>query len=117
DNNNEKGAVRADWTRLDYCQCSNCPLRKSETPCCPAAVDLQQLVADFKNQAAFQKVDVIVSTQERSYSKRTGLEEGLRSLMGLIMATSECPILGELRPMASHHMPFATNDEFTLRSV
>ena len=117
DDNAAKKPPRADWTRLDYCQCSNCPLSKEKMSHCPAAVDLQNLVADFRNQAAFQKVDVIVSTHERSYSKRTSLEEGLRSLMGLIMATSECPILGELRPMAIHHMPFATNDELILRSV
>lgn len=105
-----------EWTRLEYCQCTNCPLGKSKKYC-PAAIDIQRLVADFKSQPAFQKVDVKVTTPERSYSKHTGLEEGLRSLMGLVLATSRCPILSELKPMAQHHMPFASNDEFILRNV
>ncbi|MEP4546857.1 MAG: hypothetical protein ABJ000_11810, partial [Saccharospirillum sp.] len=28
----------AAWTRLDYCQCSNCPLSKKDVEYCPAAV-------------------------------------------------------------------------------
>ncbi|WP_020409416.1 DUF6901 family protein [Hahella ganghwensis] len=107
----------ADWAELKHCQCSNCPLDSSEYQYCPAAIDIQGLVDTFSKEPAFQKVEVIVSTRERNYQKRTGLEEALRSLMGLILATSECPILGELRPMAMHHMPFATNEEFILRSV
>ncbi len=105
-----------EWARLEYCQCTNCPLSKAEQYC-PAALDIQRLVADFKTQPAFQKVDVRVSTPDRNYSKHTGLEEGLRSLMGLVLATSKCPILSELKPMAQHHMPFASSDEFILRNV
>ena len=105
------------WVRLEHCQCSNCPLKNSGTKYCPAAFDIQKVVEDFKTQPAFQKVKVNVKTPERSYSKRASLEEGLRSLMGLIMASSHCPILSELKPMAKHHMPFASNDEFILRSV
>lgn len=109
--------ARADWVKLDHCRCVNCPQAGKGVADCPTAVDLEPFIMSFKNQAAFQKVDVIVSTRERSYSKRTSLEEGLRSLLGLVMATSDCPLLSELRPMAIHHMPFATNDEFILRSV
>jgi len=110
-------AARAEWVHLDHCRCSNCPLAGKGVTNCPVAVDLEALVDSFKDQAAFQKVDVTVSTPERSYSKHTSLEEALRSLLGLVMATSDCPLLSELRPMAIHHMPFATNDEFILRSV
>lgn len=110
-------ATPADWTRLDNCRCVNCPLAGKGITHCPAAVSLEPLVEGFRSESAFQKVDVTVTTRERTYSKRTSLEEGLRSLMGLVMATSSCPLLAELRPMAIHHMPFATGDEFILRSV
>jgi hypothetical protein len=46
-----------------------------------------------------------------------GLEEGLRALLGVIMATSACPVLARLRPMAQQHLPFANNQEFILRAV
>src|SRR5690554_755383 len=121
DAEDESGArpkeAKADWVRLDHCRCSNCPLAGQGVTDCPVAVDLEPYVESFKNQPAFQEVEVIVRNPESSYSKRTGLEEALRSLLGLVMATSDCPLLSELRPMAIHHMPFATNDEFILRSV
>lgn len=115
----DDGAVPepADWVALNYCQCSNCPLKKSEHKYCPAALDIQQVVNDFRAQPAFQKVSVKVKGGDRNYEKRTGLEEGLRSLMGLILATSRCPILSELKPMAVNHLPFSSNDEFIMRSV
>lgn len=107
----------ADWTRLEYCQCSNCPLKKDEHTYCPAALDMQPIVEDFRELPGFKKVEVSVTTNQRQYSKTTGLEEGLRSLMGLVMANSDCPILSNLKPMAVTHLPFASQDEFIIRSA
>ena len=58
-----------------------------------------------------------MTDERRSYFKQTTLEEALRSLLGLKMATSGCPVLSELKPMALHHLPFANSDEFVMRSV
>lgn len=105
------------WTRLEHQKCSNCPLRKETHEYCPAAVDLQTVVEDFQGLPAFKKAWVNVRTAEREYSKMVNLEEGLRSLLGVIMATSACPILAQLKPMASHHLPFASSQEFALRAI
>lgn len=75
------------------------------------------MVEAFQAEDAYQKVDVVVTDERRSYSKQTTLEEALRSLLGLKMATSGCPVLSELKPMALHHLPFANSDEFVMRSV
>ncbi|MCP5161752.1 MAG: hypothetical protein H7A00_08790 [Hahellaceae bacterium] len=112
----ERKAAGEEWTFLKHCKCSNCPLSSSHVYC-PVALDIEGVVKDFKSQPAFQKVTVTVLTPERSYLKRTSLEEGLRSMLGLIMATSRCPILGELKPMAMQHMPFSSGDEFITRSA
>jgi hypothetical protein len=105
------------WTRLEYQQCSNCPLSKDNFSHCPAAVDLHRVIEDFQGLPAFKKVAVWVRTPEREYNKQVGLEEGLRALLGVIMATSACPVLGKLKPMAQHHLPFANSQEFILRTV
>ncbi|MET1080241.1 MAG: hypothetical protein ABWY06_19695 [Pseudomonas sp.] len=110
-------AAAPKWTRLEYQQCSNCPLRKEEYSHCPAAVDLHRVIEDFNGLPAFKKALVWVRTPEREYTKQVGLEEGLRSLLGVIMATSACPMLGKLKPMAHNHLPFASNQEFALRAV
>lgn len=105
------------WTKLEYCQCSNCPLKTADTVRCPAAVEILPVVTEFQAEDAYQKVSVVVQDEHRTYSKSTTLEEALRSLLGLKMATSGCPVLSELKPMAIHHLPFASPDEFIMRSV
>ena len=105
------------WTKLEHCQCSNCPLKTAESSRCPAAVEILPVVSEFQAEDAYQKVSVTVQDERRSYTKSTTLEEALRSLLGLKMATSGCPVLSELKPMAIHHLPFASNDEFIMRSV
>ena len=105
------------WTRLENNRCSNCPLNPAQHSHCPAAVDLHRVIEDFRGLPAFKKVTVQVRTPEREYIKHAGLEEGLRALLGVIMATSACPLLGRLKPMAQQHLPFASNQEFILRAV
>ncbi|WP_448681990.1 DUF6901 family protein [Pseudomonas nicosulfuronedens] len=105
------------WTRLENNRCSNCPLNPAQYSHCPAAVDLHRVIEDFRGLPAFKKVSVLVRTPEREYIKHAGLEEGLRALLGVIMATSACPLLGKLKPMAQQHLPFASNQEFILRAV
>ena len=105
------------WTRLEHNQCSNCPLKKEQFRHCPAAVDLHRVIEDFQGLPAVKKAQVWVRTPEREYNKQVGLDEGLRSLLGVIMATSACPLLGRLRPMAHNHLPFASSQEFILRTI
>ena len=107
----------ADWTRLGHCQCTNCPLSTQETEYCPAAAKMEPVIEAFRDQKAFQKMTIRVHSEQRTYEKYTHLEEGLRSLLGLVMASSACPHLAELRPMARHHMPFSNSSEFIMRSV
>lgn len=113
----ELAAQAPKWTRLEHQRCVNCPLSRDEFSHCPAAVDLHRVIEDFQGLPAVQKAQVWVRTPEREYNKMVGLDEGLRALLGVIMATSACPVLGKLRPMAQQHLPFASNHEFVLRAV
>lgn len=105
------------WARLDNNKCSNCPLSAEAFSHCPAAVDLHRVIEDFHGLPAVKKAQVWVRTPEREYNKQVGLEEGLRSLLGVIMASSACPVLSRLRPMAQNHLPFASSQEFILRTI
>jgi len=105
------------WTRLDNNQCSICPLKKNQYSHCPAALDLDKVIPQFKGIPATTKLNVTVKTPERDYSKHVTLEEGVRAMMGLVMATSACPVFSMLRPNARHHLPFASIDEYVLRAA
>ena len=106
-----------EWTKLDNNQCANCPLKKNVFSHCPAALDLDKVIREFQQTPAITKLRVTVITPEREYAKRVTLEEGVRALMGLIMATSACPVFNTLRPNARHHLPFASREESVLRSA
>jgi len=108
---------RPPWTLLTFNQCSNCPLSAAEHSHCPVALDLEEIVTRFRGLLSFQEVTVNVHTPERTFSKRCDVQTGLRSLLGLVMATSGCPILGRFRSMAYYHLPFANVEETLFRTV
>ncbi|OQX06213.1 MAG: hypothetical protein BWK80_51100 [Desulfobacteraceae bacterium IS3] len=105
------------WTRLDYHRCSNCPLSPEKYKYCPTAVDLQEIIDVFSPFLSHLQVLVTVKTPERQYSKTCDLQTGLQSLLGLVMATSACPILSKLWPLANFHLPFATTEDTLFRTV
>jgi hypothetical protein len=111
------GIARPPWTLLTFNQCPNCPLSATEHSHCPVALDLGEIVTRFRSLLSFQEATVTVHTPERSYSKRCDVQTGLRSLLGLVMATSGCPILGRFRSMAYYHLPFANVEETLFRTV
>jgi hypothetical protein len=75
------------------------------------------LVESFKDSFSFEKANIEISTRERAYLKQATLMEGIRSLIGIYMVTSGCPILDRLKPMVRTHLPFATWEETLYRAV
>jgi hypothetical protein len=45
------------------------------------------------------------------------IQKGMGSLMGLLIATSGCPMTVFFRPMARFHLPFSTQDETIYRAA
>ncbi len=107
----------AEWTRLECDQCQCCPLTPDAHPQCPIAVNIMELVDNFKDVFSYNDCTVMCETQERIYVKKTSVMEGLSAIFGVIMATSECPIMEFLKPMARFHLPFSTIEETTVRTA
>jgi hypothetical protein len=105
------------WTKLDYHQCSGCPFTERERPLCPLSINLVDAVKRFGRIMSFEKLHVDVLTSERVYSKDTTAHEGLSSMMGLIIAASECPFTDFFKPMARFHLPFAGYEETIFRAI
>lgn len=106
-----------DWTRLPYHKCINCPLDSAEHVYCPVATGLVDVIEFCKDEISWEEVDVEIITEARTYTKRTSMQNGLSSLIGIYMVTSGCPILDRLRPMVGTHLPFATVEETMYRSI
>ncbi len=103
------------WALLNHTKCEICPLDEKEHTCCPVALNFADIVEQFKDMVSYENVDVVVTTEDRTYSKATSLQLGLSPLIGIIMATSGCPILDHLRPMVRFHLPFASLTETIFR--
>jgi Domain of unknown function (DUF6901) len=105
------------WTALGYQKCGNCPLSEIDSPRCPVAVNMVEVVEFFRESRSYETADVRVRGQGREYSKRTSLQQAVSSLLGIFMVTSGCPVMNRLRPMVDTHLPFMDPDESTYRTL
>lgn len=111
-----RDALKPEWTKLKYHQCANCPLGDAVAHC-PVAVNLSTLVETFKDAISFQDIHVRVMTERRDFEAKTTLQEGLSSIIGIYMVTSNCPIMDRLRPNVRFHLPFASEEETIYRAI
>ncbi len=105
------------WTKLAHNKCSNCSLDEASNKYCPVALNLADIAESFKDYFAYENARVTVETDERAYSKDTTIQQGLSALIGIIMTTSGCPVMEQLKPMVRFHLPFATLTETIFRMV
>lgn len=106
-----------DWTRLGNEQCPNCPLDPGDETYCPLAKSIYQTVECFKDVRSSGMAKFRITSPDRIYEKYCVLQEGLASLFGLVMGTSDCPHFDFLHPLAKHHVPFATPEETLVRVI
>ncbi len=111
------GSDFPDWTRLDFCKCPICPYESAAVPFCPVAVNLAEVTRLFSDKASTMMVDTRVVTRQREYFKRVSLQSALSAIIGIYMSTSGCKVMNILKPMARHHLPFASLEETVYRSV
>ncbi len=105
------------WTRLEFHQCSHCPLDSKAYPDCPVAVNLALVIGRFDHVVSHDKVDLEVITDERHVSQHTTVQRGISSLLGLLFAASGCPHTAYLKPMARFHLPLASKEDTIFRAA
>ncbi len=106
-----------DWALLGVARCQCCKLDLSKHNYCPISKNISDLVYAFKDTPSHKSCQVSCISAARTCSKETTVQEGLASIMGIIMATSDCPSMAILKPMACFHLPFATVEESMYRSA
>jgi len=104
-----------EWTALEFQQCKNCPLDSKKISHCPTAVRLVRITNSCQNLSPYEKITVEVVNQSRLVRGEAPAQQAISSLIGLIMATSGCPVTAVFKAMARYHMPLATEDETLYR--
>lgn len=112
-----QGDIPPEWCALTFRQCQHCPLDEADHPWCPVARNLAPVIQTFAAHVSCEEVDLTVVTTERTFERHGPLQNGLSSLVGLVMATSGCPFLDRLRPMVYTHLPFSDSEQTTFRAV
>ena len=110
-------SVLPEWTKLTHHQCSNCPLDPQQHARCPIAANLVDVIEAFRDCLSTEEADITIRSESREYHKRSPVQYGVGSLMGLYMVVSGCPIMDKLRPMVYTHLPFATVEDTMFRAV
>ncbi|EKF74390.1 hypothetical protein A11A3_09325 [Alcanivorax hongdengensis A-11-3] len=105
------------WARLEYHQCSHCPLSQDEYRDCPVARNLAWLLPDHELGPSHERIDLRVDAHQRRYQMETSLQRALGSLFGLVCALSDCPHTRFLRPMALFHLPVSNETETLVRTA
>ncbi len=89
----------------------------SKTEFYPIAYNFVDLFDFFSSLDSYNETVVYIQAPERSYSKKTTVQRGLGSLLGIHMVTSGCPAMEVLKPMVRFHLPFASLEETIFRTV
>lgn len=105
------------WTQLEIAQCEHCPLSKDQSPQCPIAFNLSDIIERFKDFDSVMETKITVDAHERTYTMEASLQEGLFSLFGIIMATAGCPSMNILKPIARYHLPLQSEEEIIIRGI
>lgn len=106
-----------DWARLEFNQCPHCPLNKETSPHCPVATTIRPMVEFASQLPSIQEVALEVRNPDRSMQLNTTAQDGFSSLLGLLIATSDCPYAIPFRPMARFHLPQPSCEETSFRAV
>jgi len=105
------------WTKLNYARCENCTLDQKQCDYCPIALNFIDLFDFFKSLYSYDKTEVVIDTAERTYYKKTTVQRGLGSMLGIYMVTSGCPVMEVLKPMVRFHLPFASIEDTVFKAA
>ena len=105
------------WTELEFCRCPNCPLDSKQHKACPAAVNIAVIVDNCNTIISHKAVELHVVSSKRTVTAKTTVQRALSSLLGLLLATSDCPRTRFFKPMAYFHLPLASQDETIFRAI
>ncbi len=111
------GEQYPEWVRLDQHTCPECSLPLRSRVTCPAALAILPVVEAIGPRASYEEVLVYVNVADVELKATVPVQRALRSIVGLLLALSSCPVLAQLRPMARIHLPFSRRHHTVFRFV
>ncbi len=107
----------AHWMELDEFRCGVCTLDSSRHKYCPSALAVWPVLKEFNSRVSHEPVTVHVDWHDVQLKVVASTQQAVRSLVGLTLALSRCPVMEKLRPMAHFHLPFGTRQHTQFRAL
>lgn len=104
-----------EWVELERFKCDRCPLPTGSRQSCPAALSIKNVVESLAARVSFEEVDVTVEREKVTLSTKISIQQAARSLIGLSIPLSACPVMMKLRPMAKLHLPLGNRIQTAFR--
>ncbi len=108
--------THSSWTQHQNFSCPNCIQSLKPGDYCPVATGLENILIFFSTFPSYEKINVQVITEERTYSTMTSLQTAVGSLIGILMTASGCRIMAKLKPLVKFHLPFSSLEETAFRT-
>lgn len=105
-----------DWTSFEKFGCDHCKLKKVGSKC-PVAMNLSDIIEFFTDTPSYEEAKIYVVSNDRQYAKKTSVQVGVSSIIGILMASSGCPHLAKMKPLVKFHLPFASLEETEFRAL
>lgn len=102
------------WMKLETQRCDACTLDKRHS-LCPAAQAIAPVVETFGARISYEDLDLRVKLRGLDMRAKTQAQEAMRSIVGLLLPLSDCPVMRRLRPMARFHEPLASPEQTVFR--
>ena len=106
-----------EWLSLEEGKCEGCTLPPGSRKTCPAALSIAPILTSFGSRISHETVKVIVQINEVEVHGSMPAQNAVRSLMGLRLGLSSCPVMKKLRPMARFHVPFGSQEHSLFRFI
>ena len=113
----EDNEPSAPWMNLDEFRCDVCTLDSSSHKNCPSALAVWPVLREFNDRVSHEPVKVVVDLGDVKINAVTSTQQAVRSLVGLALALSRCPVMEKLRPMAHFHLPFGSREHTQFRAL
>ncbi len=106
-----------DWVRLEHHQGSICPYDSKDTKYCPAAFELQDLIAQCSDQISYEKVEFSRISDDGNLITQADMQTALFAVIAEKVFSSACKILNTRHWSMDYYSLIMTPENVFYRSL
>ena len=106
-----------DWAKLEYHQCPVCPFDTKETKFCPAAFELQDVIAQCSDLISYERIELIRKSEHGSIIMKTDMQTALFAVIGERTISSACKVMNTRHWTLDYYSIIMTEENLFYRTL